>query len=86
MRVRLMVEGQENVSWEQWCALADACEAAGLDGLFRSDHYLSTIGGEGQGTLDAWATLAGLAARTERIALRTPGAHVGFEHPWLQTN
>ena len=41
MRVALMIEGQEGVSWEQWCALADACEQHGVETLFRSDHYLS---------------------------------------------
>jgi F420-dependent oxidoreductase-like protein len=81
MRVRLLVEGQEDVSWEQWCALADACEESGIDGLFRSDHYLSTIGGESRGTLDAWTTLAGLAARTERIRLGTLVSPVTFRHP-----
>src|SRR5213083_2723778 len=49
MRLCLMVEGQEDVSWEQWCALAEATEAAGLDGFFRSDHYLSSIGGDDRG-------------------------------------
>jgi F420-dependent oxidoreductase-like protein len=81
MRLCLMVEGQEDVSWEQWCALADACEAGGLEGLFRSDHYLSTIGADDRGTLDAWTTLAGLAARTERIRLGTLVSPVTFRHP-----
>ena len=42
MRICLMIEGQEGVSWEQWLALALAAEQAELDGLFRSDHYRST--------------------------------------------
>ncbi len=58
-----MIEGQEGVTWEQWLALAHAAEAAGLDGLFRSDHYRSIVRGDPAGSLDAWATLAGLAAR-----------------------
>jgi alkanesulfonate monooxygenase SsuD/methylene tetrahydromethanopterin reductase-like flavin-dependent oxidoreductase (luciferase family) len=58
MRVCLMVEGQEGVSWAEWVALAEACERAGLDGLFRSDHYLSVIGRRERESLDAWATLA----------------------------
>jgi hypothetical protein len=33
-----MVEGQEGVGWPQWLALGRAAEAAGLEGLFRSDH------------------------------------------------
>ena len=32
MRVCLMIEGQENVTWEQWLALAGACEEHGLEG------------------------------------------------------
>ena len=31
MRVCLMIEGQEGVTWEQWLALALAAEASGLD-------------------------------------------------------
>jgi alkanesulfonate monooxygenase SsuD/methylene tetrahydromethanopterin reductase-like flavin-dependent oxidoreductase (luciferase family) len=73
-----MVEGQEGVSWEQWLALAQAAEAAGLEGLFRSDHYRSIVRGEPAGALDAWATLAALAARTERIRLGTMVSPVTF--------
>ena len=78
MRVCLMIEGQEGVTWEQWVALARAAEAAGLDGLFRSDHYRSIVRGDPAGSLDAWATLAGLAAVTERIRLGTMVSPVTF--------
>jgi len=71
MRIGLMIEGQEGVGWEQWLALALAAEEAGLDGLFRSDHYRSIHRGDPAGSLDAWATLAALAARTRRIRLGT---------------
>ena len=71
MRIGLMIEGQENVTWDQWLALAIAAEEAELDGLFRSDHYRSIHRGDPAGSLDAWATLAALAARTTRIRLGT---------------
>lgn len=73
-----MIEGQEGVTWGQWLALAEAAEAAGLQGLFRSDHYRSIVRGEPAGALDAWATLAALAARTERIRLGTMVSPVTF--------
>ena len=73
-----MIEGQEGVTWEQWLALAQATEGAGLEGLFRSDHYRSIVRGEPAGALDAWATLAALAARTERIRLGTMVSPVTF--------
>jgi len=81
MRVCLMVEGQEDVTWDQWVALARTCEEHGLEGLFRSDHYVSVFDDASRGSLDAWATLAGLAAVTERIRLGTLVSPVTFRHP-----
>lgn len=78
MRVCLMIEGQEGVTWEQWLALALAAEASGLDGLFRSDHYRAIGRGDPAGSLDAWATLAALAARTDHIRLGTLVSPVTF--------
>jgi alkanesulfonate monooxygenase SsuD/methylene tetrahydromethanopterin reductase-like flavin-dependent oxidoreductase (luciferase family) len=78
MRVSLMIEGQEGVTWEQWLALANAAEAANLEGLFRSDHYRSISRGDPAGSLDAWATLAGLAAVTTKLRLGTMVSPVTF--------
>jgi alkanesulfonate monooxygenase SsuD/methylene tetrahydromethanopterin reductase-like flavin-dependent oxidoreductase (luciferase family) len=81
VRISLMIEGQEGVDWDQWLALALAAEAAGLEGLFRSDHYRSIVRGEPAGGLDAWTTLAALAARTERLRLGTLVSPVSFRPP-----
>jgi len=78
MRVALMIEGQEGVTWEQWLALARAAEDANLEGLFRSDHYRSIVRGDPAGSLDAWATLAGLAATTTKLRLGTMVSPVTF--------
>lgn len=80
MKLSLMIEGQEGVTWPQWMAIAQACEEAQLEGLFRSDHYSGFIGGQG-GALDAWATLSALAAVTSRIQLGTLVSPVTFRHP-----
>lgn len=76
-----MIEGQENVRWDQWLSLALACEEHGLDGLFRSDHYVSFGHDLEWGSLDAWATISALAAKTERIRLGTMVSPVTFRHP-----
>ena len=76
-----MIEGQEGVTWAQWVSLARACEDHGLHGLFRSDHYLSFDDPRERGALDAWATLAALAAVTERIRLGTMVSPATFRHP-----
>ena len=80
MRVCLMVEGQEGVTWDEWVAMAHAAEAAGLEGLFRSDHYTS-FHGEPAGALDAWACISALGAITERIRLGTLVSAATFRHP-----
>jgi F420-dependent oxidoreductase-like protein len=83
MRVCLMIEGQQGVTWPDWCALADACEELGFEGLFRSDHYFSARGVSGRGASDAWTLLGGLAARTSRIRLGTLVSPVTFRPPAL---
>jgi alkanesulfonate monooxygenase SsuD/methylene tetrahydromethanopterin reductase-like flavin-dependent oxidoreductase (luciferase family) len=75
-----MIEGQEGVTWAEWVALANACEEHGVEALFRSDHYVSGFD-EARPALDAWATLAGLAALTTTIELGTLVSPVTFRHP-----
>ena len=41
-----MIEGQEGVSWEQWLALARACEESGIESLFRTDLDLKRSAGD----------------------------------------
>jgi alkanesulfonate monooxygenase SsuD/methylene tetrahydromethanopterin reductase-like flavin-dependent oxidoreductase (luciferase family) len=77
MRLALMVEGQEGVTWKHWLALAGACEEYGVEALFRSDHYLSPTD-PSRAALDAWAVIPALAARTERIELGTLVSPVTF--------
>ena len=81
MRVNLMIEGQESVTWPQWLALAEAAEAAGLEGLFRSDHYQSVANRTERSALEAWATIAALGAVTSRIRLGTMVSPASFRHP-----
>jgi alkanesulfonate monooxygenase SsuD/methylene tetrahydromethanopterin reductase-like flavin-dependent oxidoreductase (luciferase family) len=81
MRVCLMIEGQESVSWDEWLALAKACEANEIEALFRSDHYLSVMGRTERGSLDAWATISALAAVTSTIRLGALVSPVTFRHP-----
>lgn len=81
MRINLMIEGQENVTWQQWKDLARAVEDAGLEGLFRSDHYQSTEGKSDRGSLDAWTTIAALGTLTDRIRLGTMVSPTSFRHP-----
>src|SRR3954465_7538620 len=86
MRLALMIEGQEGVTWEDWCALADACEEHDVETLFRSDHYISQ-GDEAHNVAhDAWTTIAALAARTSRLRFGTLVCPATFRAPALLAN
>jgi alkanesulfonate monooxygenase SsuD/methylene tetrahydromethanopterin reductase-like flavin-dependent oxidoreductase (luciferase family) len=61
--------------------LAKACEESPIEALFRSDHYLSVMGKTDRGSLDAWATIAGLAAVTSELRLGTLVSPATFRHP-----
>src|SRR4051794_20299004 len=76
-----MIEGQEDVTWDDWVALAEACERSGIEALFRSDHYVSVFGEDERGSLDAWGTICALAARTTTLRLGTMVSPASFRHP-----
>jgi F420-dependent oxidoreductase-like protein len=81
VRINLMIEGQESVTWRQWVDLARATQEAGLEGLFRSDHYQSVQSRTERSALDAWVTLGALGAVTDRIRLGTMVTPASFRHP-----
>lgn len=81
MRLGLMIEGQEGVTWDQWVALARACEEHGLESLFRSDHYNGLMGDETRDATDAWTLIAALGAVTSTLRLGTLVSPVTFRHP-----
>jgi alkanesulfonate monooxygenase SsuD/methylene tetrahydromethanopterin reductase-like flavin-dependent oxidoreductase (luciferase family) len=80
VRLALMIEGQEGVTWDAWVALASACEEHGVEALFRSDHYISWFD-DSRHVLDAWSTIAGLAACTTKLELGTLVSPGTFRHP-----
>jgi len=81
-----MIEGQEGVTWDDWCALADACEEHGVETLFRSDHYISQGDEAANVAHDAWTTIAALAARTSTLRLGTMVSPATFRAPALLAN
>nr|WP_199858804.1 LLM class F420-dependent oxidoreductase [Microbacterium sp. CFBP 8794] len=78
----MFTEPQQGFSYDDQLAFAQSAERHGLDGFFRSDHYLRM--GEGDprpGPTDAWTTLAGLARETSRIRLGTLVSSVTYRVP-----
>jgi F420-dependent oxidoreductase-like protein len=81
MRVCLMIEGQEGVTWDEWRGLAATAEESGFEALFRSDHYMTLADNSGDGSLDAWSTLSALATQTSTLRLGTLVSPATFRHP-----
>ena len=81
MRLVIFTEPQQGATYDDLRRVAQTAEAAGFDGFFRSDHFV-TMGGDGQpGPTDAWLTLAGLALQTSRIRLGTLVTSATFRLP-----
>lgn len=82
MEYCLFTEPQQGFSYDDQLAFARSAEAHGLDGFFRSDHYLRMGDGDAlPGPTDAWTTLAGLARETSRIRLGTLVSSVTYRVP-----
>ena len=81
MRVGIMIEGQEGLTWERWGRLAQAAEDLGYESLCRSDH-LTGLGGESKRpSLETWVSLTALATRTRRIRFGPMVSPLTFYHP-----
>lgn len=78
MRLNVMLEPQEGMSYQQILAVAQRTERLGFEGLYRSDHYASVAGRQGLDSTDAWATLGGLARETSWLRLGTLVSPVTF--------
>ena len=75
-------EVERRVTWPELAAMARAAERVGFDSLWVGDHLLYDMpDGSVRGPLEAWTSLAGLAAVTERIELGPLVAATAFHNP-----
>jgi len=81
MRLVIFTEPQQGASHDDLRRVAQAAEAAGYDGFFRSDHYLAMSGSGDPGPTDAWVTLGALAVQTSTIRLGTLVTSATFRLP-----
>jgi probable F420-dependent oxidoreductase len=82
MRVGIQLpEIERDVRWTEYVALARAAEESGFDSIWLGDHMLYRDERGERGPWDAWTTLAGLAAVTERATLGPLVACASFHRP-----
>lgn len=81
--IGIMIEGQEDLTWERLFRLAEAVEALGFESLFRSDH-LTALNGESQrDSLPLWPSLTALAMKTQRLRFGPMVCSMTFRQPAL---
>jgi len=78
-----MIEGQEGLTWERWRRIAARVEAAGLDSLWRSDHFFSVMGEFERDSLETWTALTLVAETTHRIRFGPLVCSMTFRPPAL---
>jgi F420-dependent oxidoreductase-like protein len=83
MRLGIMIEGQEGLTWPRWKRLAQTVEDAGYESLFRSDHLTGLFGNADRASLDTWASLTWLASATTRLRFGPMVCPLTFYHPAL---
>ncbi len=81
MKFGIMIEAQENVTWERWLQLIDLCETLGFESLWRSDHLTSVMGIAERETLALWPSLTAVALRSTRLVFGQLVSPVTFRHP-----
>ena len=81
MKVGIMIEGQEGLTWERWFRLAQAAEDMGFESLCRSDHLTGLGGVSKRPALETWTSLTALALRTRRIRFGPMVSPLTFYHP-----
>jgi alkanesulfonate monooxygenase SsuD/methylene tetrahydromethanopterin reductase-like flavin-dependent oxidoreductase (luciferase family) len=82
VKLGLLVEAEEGLTWQRWQRLAQAADELGLDSLWVSDHLASAWDAHRRG-LDAWMALAFAAVETRRVRLGTLVSPVTFRPPTI---
>lgn len=77
----VMVEAQEDLTWERWRRVVADAERFGFVSLRVSDHLESVMGIEGRTAVPAWTALTIAAELTERIELGPMVSPLTFYQP-----
>jgi alkanesulfonate monooxygenase SsuD/methylene tetrahydromethanopterin reductase-like flavin-dependent oxidoreductase (luciferase family) len=83
MRIGVMIEGQEGLTWERWLRLVQAAEDLGYESLCRSDHLTGLTGQARRPSLETWTSLTVAAIRSRRIRFGPMVSPITFYHPAL---
>lgn len=80
-RLGIMIEGQEDITWERWRKIVDTAERLGYDSVWRSDHLHSVMGRYERETLALWPSLTAAGIWSERLEFGALVSPLTFRHP-----
>lgn len=78
MRIGLMVEGQNGLTWERWSHILALAERLGFPTVFRSDHFFI---GPPRESLEAYLSFVVAAKETRSLRFGPLVTPVTFRHP-----
>lgn len=81
VEIGIMIEGQQDLTWDRFFRIVDAVEELGFGSLFRSDHLTALFGPHDRASLALWPSLTALAIRTKRIRFGPMVCPITFRHP-----
>ncbi len=81
MKLGVMIEGQEGLTWARWTRLIDAADGLGFDSIWRSDHLYSVMGRYERKTLSLWPSLTAVGIRSDRLEFGQLVSPVSFRNP-----
>jgi F420-dependent oxidoreductase-like protein len=85
MRLGLDVS-QHQLEWDELVERVRFAESAGFEGAWVFDHFKALYGDPSGPCFEAWTTMAGLAAVTEKIRLGALVSGVTYRHPSILTS
>ncbi|MFQ5934002.1 MAG: LLM class F420-dependent oxidoreductase, partial [Dehalococcoidia bacterium] len=80
-KLGIMIEGQDDLTWERWHRIIDRVESLGFESLWRSDHLTPLVRDETAEALEAWISFATLADRTNRVRFGPLVTPITFRYP-----
>jgi len=82
MKLGVMLEGQEGLTWNLWRQIMARVEELGFESLWRSDHFMSIVDSN-RDVLETWVALTLTAAETTRLRFGSLVCPMTFRHPSL---
>jgi F420-dependent oxidoreductase-like protein len=81
VRLGVMIEAQEGLTWQRWQRIIETAEANSFDSIWRSDHLFSVMGVIDRDQLSLWPSMTLVAARDSKLEFGALVSPTTFRDP-----